>query len=39
MSDFGHYGGSDEDYAAVRKHNAEVVSIALGFVFHGLRTD
>lgn len=28
MSDFGHYGGSDEDYAAVRKHNAEVVSIS-----------
>ncbi|KAL2207257.1 mRNA splicing protein [Sarocladium strictum] len=24
MSDFGHYGASDEDYAAVRKHNAEV---------------
>lgn len=28
MSDFGHYGASDEDYAAVRKHNAEVVSAA-----------
>ncbi len=25
MSDFGHYGGSEEDYATVRKHNAEVV--------------
>ncbi|CAM1507247.1 Fc.00g068880.m01.CDS01 [Cosmosporella sp. VM-42] len=24
MSDFGHFGGSDEEYAAVRKHNAEV---------------
>lgn len=26
MSDFGHYGGSDEEYATVRKHNADVVS-------------
>ncbi|KAF4122574.1 pre-mRNA-processing factor 39 [Geosmithia morbida] len=24
MSDFGHFGGSDEEYAAVRKHNADV---------------
>ncbi|KAH7022545.1 hypothetical protein EDB80DRAFT_694990 [Ilyonectria destructans] len=24
MSDFGHFGGSDEEYATVRKHNAEV---------------
>ncbi|KFH45782.1 Pre-mRNA-processing factor-like protein [Hapsidospora chrysogenum ATCC 11550] len=24
MSDFGHYGGSEEEYATVRKHNAEV---------------
>lgn len=28
MSDFGHYGGSDEEYATVRKHNAEVVCLA-----------
>lgn len=27
MSDFGHFGGSDEEYATVRKHNAEVVSL------------
>ena len=25
MSDFGHYGGSEEEYATVRKHDAEVV--------------
>ncbi|KAH7137161.1 hypothetical protein B0J13DRAFT_559059 [Dactylonectria estremocensis] len=24
MSDFGHYGGSEEEYATVRKHDAEV---------------
>ncbi|RSL63489.1 hypothetical protein CEP53_004412 [Fusarium sp. AF-6] len=24
MSDFGHFGGSEEEYATVRKHNAEV---------------
>lgn len=29
MSDFGHFGGSDEEYATVRKHNAEVVSATL----------
>lgn len=28
MSDFGHFG-SDEEYATVRKHNAEVVSFRL----------
>lgn len=28
MSDFGHFG-SDEEYATVRKHNAEVVSSRL----------
>jgi pre-mRNA-processing factor 39 len=27
MSDFGHFGGSEEEYATVRKHNAEVVSL------------
>lgn len=25
MSDFGSFGGADEEYAAVRKHSAEVV--------------
>lgn len=29
MSDFGHFGGSEEEYATVRKHNAEVVSLDL----------
>lgn len=28
MSDFGTFGGSDEEYASVRKHNAEVVRLA-----------
>lgn len=27
MSDFGHYGGSEEEYATVRKYNAEVVRL------------
>lgn len=26
MSDYGAFGGSDEEYASVRKHNALVVS-------------
>lgn len=30
MSDFGSYGGSDEEYAAVRKHNALVVRLLTG---------
>jgi hypothetical protein len=25
MSDFGHFGGSEEEYATVRKHTADVV--------------
>lgn len=28
MSDFAHFGGSEEEYAAIRKHNADVVRIA-----------
>jgi hypothetical protein len=39
MSDFGHFG-SDEEYATVRKHNAEVVSFHLySFINLNLITD
>lgn len=33
MSDFGYYGGFDEDYVVVCKYNVEVVSIFVCFGF------
>lgn len=39
MSDFGAFGGSDEEYATVRKHDAEIVRDGSFIITHRILTD